>query len=275
MVPGPEGFVFTWTFFWDLLDIIVINLILSGDNAVLIAMAIRWLPPELRRKGFILGTVAAVVLRIILTFSIAQILNIPFVKLAGGAVLLWVAVKLFAQGFPDGEEKEAATLVQAVRIMLIADLTMSLDNVIAVAGASNGNFPLLALGMSISIPFVIFTSGLLSMLMDRYPFIIYVGAAILGKVGAEMIATDALLTRHVNLPAFAIYVFEALCALGVIIGGRIYFKRLIAADARCFDIRDAAQSHPSGTATNRRDLCVDRPHSRTRETRRKGAQRDE
>lgn len=246
---APAGFAFTWTFLSDLLDIIAINLILSGDNAVLIAMAIRWLRPDLRRKGFILGAGAAVVLRIVLTFSISQVLAIPFVKLAGGTVLLWVAVKLFTQGFPGAEEREAATLLQAIRIMLIADLTMSLDNVIAVAGASNGNFPLLVLGLGTSIPIVIFTSGLISMLMDRYPLIIYIGAAILGRVGAEMIATDVLITRYVKPPALALYGFEILCAVGVIIAGRIHLKRLIAADERAAQRRKRGKRRDTNRET--------------------------
>jgi len=227
---GPVRFIFAWTFLWDLLNIIIINLILSGDNAILLAMAIRWLPPDLRKKGFVFGAGAAVALRIVLTFIIAQVLAIPCIKLAGGVVLLWIAVKLFVQGFPGGEEKEAATLLQAIRIMLIADLTMSLDNVIAVAGVSHGNILLLFLGLGTSIPFVIFTSGLLSMLMDRYPLIIYIGAAILGRLGAEMIVTDPVLTPYIDLPAFARYGFEALCAAGVIVAGRISLKRLIGAD---------------------------------------------
>ncbi len=227
---GPLGFIFAWTFLWDLLNIIIINLVLSGDNAILLAMAIRWLPPDLRKKGFIFGAGAAVALRIVLTFIIAQVLAIPCIKLAGGIVLLWIAVKLFVQGFPGGEEKEAATLVQAIKIMLAADLTMSLDNVIAVAGVSQGNILLLLLGLGTSIPFVIFASGLLSMLMDRYPLIIYIGAAILGRLGAEMMATDPLMTRYISLPPFALYGFEALCAAGVIVAGRISLKRLIGAD---------------------------------------------
>jgi YjbE family integral membrane protein len=227
---GPLGFIFAWTFLWDLLNIIIINLVLSGDNAIMIAMAVRWLPPDLRKKGFVFGAGVAVALRIVLTFIIAEVLAIPCIKLAGGIVLLWVAVKLFVQGFPGGEEKEAATLLQAIRIMVIADLTMSLDNVIAVAGVSQGNILLLLLGLGTSIPFVIFTSGLLSMLMDRYPVIIYIGAAILGRLGAEMMVTDPVLTRYIDLPAFARYGFEALCAAGVILAGRISLKRLIRAD---------------------------------------------
>lgn len=226
---APPGFAFNWTFFWDLLNIIAINLVLSGDNAVLIAMAIRWLPPRLRKKGFILGAAAAVVGRIVLTLAVAKVLQTPFVKLAGGLALLWIAVKLFVQGFPGEKDKEAATLFQAIRIMLVADLTMSLDNVLAIAGVSRGDFLLLALGLGTSIPFVIFTSGLLSMLMDRYPLIIYMGAALLGKVGAAMLATDPVVARFLNPPALARYGFEAFCALGVIVIGKILLKRAIAA----------------------------------------------
>ena len=236
---GPLRFIFPWTFLWDLLNIIIINLILSGDNAILLAMAVRWLPPDLRKKGFVFGAGAAVALRIVLTLIIAQVLAIPCIKLAGGIVLLWIAVKLFVQGFPGGEEKEAATLLQAIRIMLIADLTMSLDNVIAVAGVSQGNILLLLLGLGTSIPFVIFTSGLLSMLMDRYPIIIYIGAAILGRLGAEMMVTDPVLTPYISLPAFARYGFEALCAAGVILAGRISLKRLIGADTNAESIRQS------------------------------------
>lgn len=227
---GHPGFAITWAFFWDLLNIIAINLVLSGDNAVLIAMAIRWLPPHVRKKGFILGSAAAVAGRVILTFAMARVLETPFVKLAGGTALLWIAVKLFIQGLPGGEEKEAATLFQAMRIMLVADMTMSLDNVLAIAGASHGNLLLLVLGLGTSIPFVIFTSGLLSMLMDRYPIIIYLGAALLGKVGAGMLATDPLVTRFFNPPPLAVYGFEVFCALGVILIGKIRLKHVIAED---------------------------------------------
>ncbi len=230
MDPGLAGFA--GTLLWDLLNIIIINLILSGDNAVLIAMAVRSLPPHLRGKGFMIGAAAAVALRIVLTFIVAEVLGIPWVKLAGGIALLWIAVKLFVQGFPGGEEKEATTLFHAIKIMVIADLTMSLDNVIAVAGASHGNFFLMLLGLGLSIPFVIFTSGLLSMLMDRYAIIIYIGAAILGSVGAEMMMSDRALTGYIALPVAVRYGFTAFCAAGVIIVGRLALKRMIDAEAR-------------------------------------------
>jgi len=223
---------FAGAFLWDLLNIIIINLILSGDNAVLIAMAVRSLPPHLRGKGFIIGAGAAVVLRIALTFIVAEVLGIPFVKLAGGAALLWIAVKLFVQGFPGGEEKEAATVFHAIKIMLIADLSMSLDNVIAVAGASHGNFLLMFFGLGLSIPFVTFTSGLLSMLMDRYPIIIYIGAAILGSVAAEMMIGDRALAGYITFPVAARYGFETFCAAGVIVVGRLALRRMITAEKR-------------------------------------------
>ena len=230
MDPGLAGFA--GTLLWDLLNIIIINLILSGDNAVLIAMAVRSLPPHLRGKGFMIGAAAAVALRIVLTFIVSEVLGIPWVKLAGGIALLWIAVKLFVQGFPGGEEKEETTLFHAIKIMVIADLTMSLDNVIAVAGASHGNFFLMLFGLGLSIPFVIFTSGLLSMLMDRYAIIIYIGAAILGSVGAEMIMSDRALTGYIALPVAVRYGFTAFCAAGVIIVGRLALKRMIDAEIR-------------------------------------------
>ena len=230
MEPGLAGFA--GAFLWDLLNIIIINLILSGDNAVLIAMAVRSLPPHLRGKGFVIGAGAAVALRIVLTFIVAEVLGIPWVKLAGGIALLWIAVKLFVQGFPGGEEKEAATLFHAIKIMVIADMTMSLDNVIAVAGASHGNIFLMLFGLGLSIPFVIFTSGLLSMLMDRYAIIIYIGAAILGSVGAEMMMSDRALTGYIALPVAVRYGFTAFCAAGVIIVGRLALKRMIDAEIR-------------------------------------------
>lgn len=244
---GPAGFIHpTGAFIWGLLNIIIINLVLSGDNAVLIAMAVRSLPPGMRQKGFIFGAGAAVVLRIVFTFIIAEVLGIPCLKLAGGLVLLWVAAKLFVMGFPSSEGKEAATLFQAIRILLIADLTMSLDNVIAVAGVSQGNFFLLLLGLGLSIPFVIFTSGLLSMLMDRYPVIIYIGAAILGRVGAEMIVTDPVLTGRFDLPAVVRYGFEAFCAVGVIIAGRLALRWVILADKGAVNTKQSREKYEEG-----------------------------
>ena len=160
---------FTWDFFVGFLSIILIDLILAGDNAVIIAMAVRSLPRKQRMRGIAFGAGAAVILRVILTFFAAQLLQIQFIKFIGGAVIVWIAVKLFVEGAPDEEaKKEAKTLLQAIWVIIIADLTMSTDNVLAVAGASKGNLFLLLFGLGLSIPFVVFTSNLLSLLMDKY-----------------------------------------------------------------------------------------------------------
>lgn len=215
-------------FWYNFLSIIIIDLILSGDNAVLIAMAVRSLPGEQRKKAFIFGAGAAAVLRIGLTFVISQLLGIPFLKLVGGLLILWIAVKLFVEGAPGPEgEKEATTLWQAIKIMMIADITMSTDNMLAVAGASHGSLALLLFGLGLSIPFLVFTSGLLSMLMDRYPVIIYIGAAILGKVGGEMIVTDPAIADYFHHSSIVRYGTEIFCAAGVIILGKILLRRMI------------------------------------------------
>lgn len=229
---------FDLKFLSNLFSIVLIDLILAGDNAVVIAMAVRSLPQEQRRKGILFGAGAAVLLRVVITFFVAQLLNISYVKLAGGAVILWIAVKLFVEGAPEEEqERQAATIWQAIKIIVIADITMSLDNMLAVGGASHGNMFLLLFGLGLSIPFIVFTSNLLSMLMDKYPVIIYIGAAILGKVGGEMMITDpftvrllpaSLLDPDLLHPARALqYSVEAFFAAGVLVAGRLRMRRMI------------------------------------------------
>ena len=208
-------------------NIVLINLILSGDNAVCIAMAVRSLPKKQRNQGILLGAGAAVLLRIVLTFFVAQLLQVNFIKLAGGVMICWIAVKLFMEGAPDeGECRQATSIGQALEIIVIADITMSLDNMLAVAGVSNGNLFLLLFGLGSSIPFVVFTSSLLSMLMEKYPIIIYLGAGILGKVAGEMIITDHFtvqLIGHNNLLEYAV---EAVFAVGVIVVGKVWMRAI-------------------------------------------------
>jgi len=213
-----------WTFFLGVLNIIIIDLILAGDNAVVIAMAVRSLPRQQRRWGIIIGAGVAVVLRVVLTFFVAQLLEVSFIKLAGGVLIAWIAVKLFIEGAPEQTDKVAKSLGQAVRLIVIADITMSTDNVLAVAGASHGNAFLLIFGLALSIPFVVFTSNLLSMLMDRYPIIIYIGAAVLGKVAGEMIFTDPAVAGWLQMPKWFTYAMEALFAVGVIIVGKLWIR---------------------------------------------------
>ena len=223
---GPLGEIaLNWEFFTAFLSIILVDLILAGDNAVVIAIAVRSLPRKQRQKGIMLGAGAAVVLRVILTYFAAQLLQMSYVKFFGGLFILWIAVKLFVDSDPDqNTERDAHSVLQALWVIVVADLTMSVDNVLAVAGASKGNLFLLVFGLGLSIPFVVFTSSLLSLLMDKYPVIIYIGAAVLGKVGAEMIFTDPAVVRWVEVPEVALYGLEALFAVGVIVVGKLWMR---------------------------------------------------
>lgn len=224
-----------WKFFFGIVNIIIIDLILAGDNAVIIAMAVRSLPRRQRRWGIILGAGAAVLLRVVLTFFVAQLLGIQFIKLVGGVLIAWIAVKLFVEGSPEQVDKEAKTLLQAMWLIIVADITMSTDNVLAVAGASHGNPFLLLFGLALSIPFVVFTSNLLSALMDRYPIIILVGAAVLGRVAGEMIFTDPFVIKLLAMPQWFTYLMEAVFAVAVILIGKLYlhwtFRRAAAREA--------------------------------------------
>lgn len=215
----------SWDFFAAFMSIVLIDLILAGDNAVVIAAAVRTLPRKQRQKGILLGAGAAVVLRVVLTYFAAQLLQMSYVKLIGGLFILWIAVKLFVDGAPEEEVGQSATsILQALWVIVVADLTMSVDNVLAVAGASKGNLFLLLFGLGLSIPFVVLTSSLLSLLMDKYPFIIYVGAGVLGKVGAEMIFTDTIVAGTVPIPDVLLYGLEALFAVGVIAVGQLWVR---------------------------------------------------
>lgn len=216
---------FNAKFFADVLSIILIDLVLAGDNAVVIAMAVRNLPLHQRKKGILFGAGAAVGLRVVATFFVAQLLQISFVKLAGGAVILWIGTKLFVEGMPEEEvKKEAKTIWQAIKLIVIADITLSIDNMLAVGGASHGNLFLLLFGLMVSIPFVVFTSNFLSMLMDKYPVIIMIGAAILGRVGGEMMITDPWVEKLIHVTKPMEYSAQAVCAIGVLVVGKLFMK---------------------------------------------------
>ena len=210
----------------DILAIVLIDLVLAGDNAVVIALAVKSLPPRERRTGIAIGAGLAVILRVILTFFAAQLLQIQFVKLAGGLLVLWIAVKLLAENADAGlNVKQAASLKHAIWLILVADITMSTDNILAVAGTSKGHLGLLLFGLGLSIPFVVFTSNLLAALMDRYPIIIWAGAGILGRVGAEMILTDPFLLSLWNAPSAASIAIQAACVAGVLIAGKLLARK--------------------------------------------------
>ena len=207
-------------------SIVVIDLLLAGDNAIVIAMAVRGLPREQRRKGILFGAGAAVVIRVALTFCVGQLLAMPFVKLAGGALILWIAMKLFLVGGEEESDVRHATGTwDAIKLIVVADVTMSLDNMLAVGGASQGHLSLLVFGLALSIPFIVFTSDLLSRLMDRFPVILYAGAAILGKVAAEMILTDPITRARVHPSHGAVYAAEALLAVAIVVAGKLWRSR--------------------------------------------------
>src|SRR5690606_24960064 len=188
------------TQFWlALLEIIWVNILLSGDNAVVIALAARSLPANQQRTAIALGSTGAIVLRIILTIVAAQLLLLPWLKVIGGLLLLYIGVSLLLpEGDDTGKSREHGSLLAAIRTILLADLVMSLDNVVAVAAAAHGDFVLLVVGLAISIPLVIFGSTLLLKVIERMPVIVWLGAALLGYIAGEMLVSDPALVGTVN-----------------------------------------------------------------------------
>jgi YjbE family integral membrane protein len=176
------------------------HIVLSGDNAVVIAMAARTLQPAQRNKAIFWGSAAAIIMRIVLTIVAIQLLTLPFLKLIGAVLLVYIGVDLLrGEEEGDGDGKEINGMMAAIRTILIADLVMSLDNVLAVAAAAKGDVPLLVLGLLVSIPLIIFGATLLTKVMERFPIIITVGAALLGFLAGEMLLTDPAVTSYLGV----------------------------------------------------------------------------
>ena len=213
--------------FWvGLMKIIWINIILSGDNAVVIALAARSLPAEQQKKAIFFGSAAAVVLRIILTVVAVKLLALPYLQLIGGLLLLYIGVQLLSEDEgEEGEAKETGSMAAAIRTILIADLVMSLDNVIAVAAAAKGSTTLLVIGLAISIPLVIFGSTLMIKLMARFPIIVTLGAALIGWVGGETMASDVSLKEMLAANPWMHYAAAAAGAALVVAVGKWLQKR--------------------------------------------------
>ena len=211
--------------FWiGLMKIIWINIILSGDNAVVIALAARTLPPEQQRKAILFGSGAAVVFRIVLTVVAVKLLALSYLQVIGGALLLWIGVQLLSgEDEEEVEAKEQGGLMAAVRTILIADIVMSLDNVIAVAAAAKGSTTLLMIGLAISIPLVVFGSTLMIKLMERFPIIVTLGAALIGWVGGETIASDVALKEFADANSWFHLTCAAVGAMLVVALGK-YFQ---------------------------------------------------
>src|SRR5262249_19042267 len=177
--------------FWTtVFEIILINILLSGDNAILIALACRKLPQPQRRWGMIIGAGVASILLIVFTAAISTLLTLPYLKLAGGCALLWIAFRLLASDADEHHVEAVEDLWRAVRIVVVADVIMSLDNVIAVAAAARGSYLLLGLGLMVSIPLVIAGAALIMALLERFPVLVWAGGALLGWIAGDLIVED-------------------------------------------------------------------------------------
>lgn len=183
-------FLSTSTFWVALAQIIMINIVLSGDNAVVIALASRSLPAHQQKKAIVFGSVGAIVLRLILTFFAVYLLTLPYLKLIGAVLLLWIGIGLLKGDDEDEEIEGNSSLIAAVKTIVVADLVMSLDNVIGVAAAAKGDILLLVIGLVISIPLIVFGSTLILKLMERFPIIVTIGAGLLGWVAGDMALSD-------------------------------------------------------------------------------------
>lgn len=209
-----------------LLTIIVIDLVLSGDNAVVIGMAAQRLPPEQRRKAILFGGGAAIALRIAFTILAALLLQIPLLMAVGGVLLLWIALRLVLPASHAAESvASSGSLGQAVRTIVLADVVMSLDNMVAVAGASHGHVWLLLFGLCLSIPILLVGSSFVARLIDRFPWINYVGAAILVHTAMEMVVGDELLHRYVVINALLEWIIIIAGIVLIVIVGQIAQRR--------------------------------------------------
>ncbi|MES2024799.1 MAG: TerC family protein [Pseudomonadota bacterium] len=197
-----------------LFQIVIINILLSGDNAVIIALACRNLEPKQQRNAFLIGTVAIVILMTILTAFASYLMTIPYVEVVGAILLLWIGIKLLLPEEENGDINSSENFWGAVKTIIIADIVMSLDNVLGMAGAANGHMGLLFVGMVITIPLILFGSAMLMRLMERFPIIVTLGAGLLGYVAGEMAVEDPALKGFI---ANAHYLEIALPLLGVLI----------------------------------------------------------
>jgi len=209
-----------WPFVLSVLSIVVVDLTLSGDNAVVIAAAAKSLPPSMRRRALIAGAACAVAALVVAAFFATRLLHVKFLQLIGGAAILWIAVGLFREEPPlEASAAQLTSFWKAMWFIIVADVTMSTDNILAVAALAQGNYALLLFGLSVSIPLVVFASGLLATLMDRYAVIVYIGAALLGRVAGQMIMTDAFVAQRLAPSPALLYSVEAAGTVGVLVVG--------------------------------------------------------
>jgi YjbE family integral membrane protein len=213
--------------FWvAALEIIVINILLSGDNAVVIALACRNLPKKQRRLGIFYGVIGAVVLRVILTFFAVQLLLLPYLQIVGAALLVWIGVKLIAED--DGDEhdvKASDRLLSAVKTVIVADLVMSIDNVIGVAGAAKGSLVLLVFGLVVSIPLVVVGSQLIMKLVERFAWLVVAGGGLLGYIAGEIATQDVVVKAWVDANAPELHWLAPLAGVAVVVAAGTWLVR--------------------------------------------------
>jgi len=208
-----------------LLQIIIINVLLSGDNAVIIALACRSLAPRQQRNAFLIGTVAIVILMTALTAFAAVLMTIPYVEMVGAVLLLWIGIKLLLPEEENDDVSASDNFWGAVKTIIIADIVMSLDNVLGMAGAANGHMALLFVGMVITIPLILFGSAMLMKLMERVPVIVTIGAGLLGYVAGEMAVEDPALKGHLANAHYMEIALPILGALIVVVVGKMLAAR--------------------------------------------------
>jgi YjbE family integral membrane protein len=207
-----------------LVEIMTLNIVLSGDNAVVIALACRRLSPAHQKQAFMWGSAGVVVLMLLLTAFVVFLMELPYLQIAGSVLLLWIGVKLLLDEEEDdgGKVEEKSTLAAAVKTIIIADIVMSLDNVLAMAGAAKGHLWMLGVGLVITIPVILFGSALLMRLMEKFPVFVMVGAALIGWVAGDMLVSDPAIRDWVNASApYLHWVSPAVCAVFVIAAGKI------------------------------------------------------
>ena len=213
--------------FWvAALEIIVINILLSGDNAVVIALACRNLGKRQRRLGIFWGVVGAVILRIVLTFFAVQLLMLPYLQLVGAALLLWIGIKLIAEDEGDDHEVAASDrLISAVKTVIVADLVMSIDNVIGVAGAAKGSLLLLVFGLVVSIPLVVVGAQLIMKLIERLPWLVIAGGGLLGYIAGEIAVTDTAVKPWIDASAPSLHYVAPAVGIAIVVAVGMWLVR--------------------------------------------------
>jgi YjbE family integral membrane protein len=239
----------TSTFFWvTLAQIMMINIVLSGDNAVVIALASRSLPPRQQKQAILFGSLGAIVLRVVLTFFAVLLLGLPFLKMIGSVLLGWIGIQMLIPEDGETQVDDSAHMWSAIKTIIIADFIMSLDNVLGVAAAAKGSLPLLIIGLAISIPLIIYGSTLILKLMERFPVIVTLGGGVLGWVAGEMAVTDPAIAPWIDGHAHWLHQSApALAALFVVGVGKFAATRKEKTAATWREVEDAPAPEPAST----------------------------